>query len=117
LINLAPATIKQFLIVNMIFNKQIFALGVILGSSAEAFSPSTYLLNQNRGRVSVLQAQKEGQNEAMNLGKSAAKAASTIMLGSGIIASIFFPGASFANEIGVEVEAPTLYTGETIEVS
>ena len=97
----------------MILNKQVATVGLFLIASAEAFSPSTS--NLNRGKVS-LQAKQEGQYESMNLGKNAAKAASTLILGSGIVGTLLFPGASFASEIGVEIEAPTLYTGETVEV-
>ena len=83
----------------------------MLFTPAEAFSPSA-------AKVPVpvsLQAQKEG-NSDNNIRKNIAQTGATLMLGAGIVGSIFFPGAAFAGEIGVEVEAPTLYTGETVEV-
>ena len=95
----------------MILNKQNLALAAMLFTPAEAFSPSA-------GKVPVpvsLQAKKEGHIDN-NIRKNIAQTGATLMLGAGIVGSIFFPGAAFAGEIGVEVEAPTLYTGETVEV-
>jgi len=91
---------------------KLCAASLLLLSTSEAFSPSTSLVNPTRATFS-LEAQQGNQDEQlMSLGKNVAKAAATFMVGAGI-----FGGAAFANEIGVEVEAPTLFTGETTEVS
>ena len=90
----------------------------MLFTPAEAFSPSAARPSSRQTVVKVpvsLQAQKEG-NIDNNIRKNIAQTGATLMLGAGIIGSTFFPGAAFAGEIGVEVEAPTLYTGETVEV-
>lgn len=102
----------------MILNKQNLALAAMLFTPAEAFSPSAARPSSRQTVVKVpvsLQAQKEG-NSDNNIRKNIAQTGATLMLGAGIVGSIFFPGAAFAGEIGVEVEAPTLYTGETVEV-
>ena len=44
------------------------------------------------------------------------KLISTILSAGVIGSSLIFPNAAFADEIGRETEAPTLYTGETVEV-
>ena len=45
------------------------------------------------------------------------KSVAAMVVSAGILANSFFPNNAFADEIGRETEAPTLSTGETVEVS
>jgi hypothetical protein len=49
--------------------------------------------------------------------KSKKSNAAAMVVSAGILANSFFPNNAFADEIGRETEAPTLSTGETVEVS
>ena len=49
--------------------------------------------------------------------KNVSNAAAAMVVSAGILANSFFPNNAFADEIGRETEAPTLSTGETVEVS
>lgn len=100
----------------MIFNKTIVTCGLLFASSVNAFAPTASTLNFRAERVPSLNAHESTNNEARNLGENAARVVCTLLLSSGIVGTIIFPGVAFASEIGVEVEAPTLYTGETVEV-
>lgn len=87
------------------FNKKSCAAALLLCSQIDAFAPCT----RNHPAVASTTLQAHAQNDV-------AKAAATFILGAGIMASTLFPGAAFADEYGVEKEAPTLFTGETTEV-
>ena len=95
-----------------LFRKTQLAAGLFLVSS-EAFSLSTSLLDPVR-RNALLQLQK---NEEMYHGKNVAQAAAALVFGAGLVGATIFPGSAMADEIGREREAPTLFTGETVEVS
>jgi len=95
----------------VLFNKKCIAATLLLCSpQIEAFAPSTrnHLVRTPEPSTSV-SLQAHSQN-------SVAKAAATFIVGAGILTSTFFPGAAFADEYGVEKEAPTLFTGEVVEV-
>lgn len=49
--------------------------------------------------------------------KKSVSNAAAMVVSAGILANSFFPNNAFADEIGRETEAPTLSTGETVEVS
>ena len=54
---------------------------------------------------------------SMKMAKSSPTNAFSTVIAAGLIGtSILFPGSAFADEIGVEKEAPTLFTGETTQV-
>ena len=98
-------SIHQVDLINMVFfNKKCCAAALLLCSQTDAFAPCT-----RNHPVASTTLQAHAQNDV-------AKAAATLFLGAGIMASTLFPGAAFADEIGVEKEAPTLFTGETTEV-
>jgi len=95
----------------LFFNKKICASALLLCSQIEAFAPSSTIKHpvHTKAATAPLQAHPQSANDFT-------KAAATFMVGTGILTSTFFSGAAFANEIGVENEAPTLFTGEVVEV-
>jgi hypothetical protein len=91
-------------------NYHLFCLGTFLiVSKSEAFSSSTKILPSRRVSSLAAYSSKNHKNVGNNPGFACVIAAT-------IFTNVLFPGMAFADEIGREVEAPTLLTGETVEV-
>lgn len=92
--------------------KSVVAAAVVLLSvqnvSVDAFAPQKLHTRQST-TVTKMTKSSEGSNNGSGI--------VTAILSAGIIgSSILFPGGAFADEIGVEKDAPTLFTGETTEI-
>lgn len=85
-----------------------FAAVALLWASTHGFSNSI-VLKTNGNRELALGAHKDDVNISDSLAKIATAAV--------VSASLLFPGQALADEYGREVEAPTLFTGETTMVS
>ena len=88
-----------------------------LSSTSQAFAPQG-LQTVPKSRISEIFASKDETVVQKDDFRDWKVAATTFMLGCGIIGStIVFPGSALADEYGRETEAPTLFTGETTMVS
>jgi len=83
---------------------RFFAAVALLCASTQAFSNSA-IFKTNINRESALGADKNDVNMSGSLAKFATAAV--------VSAGLLFPGQALAGEYGREVEAPTLFTGET----
>jgi hypothetical protein len=86
----------------------VFVLLSVQNVSVDAFAPQKLHTRQST-TVTKMTKSSEGSNNGSGI--------VTAILSAGIIgSSILFPDGAFADEIGVEKDAPTLFTGETTEV-
>lgn len=92
----------------------IATLYVSQHACVEAFVPST---RTSVPRASSTLLNLKNPSDVESNKPSMSKIVSTILSAGIIGSSIIFPNSAFADEIGRETEAPTLYTGETLEVS
>ena len=79
----------------------------------EAFVPTSTSVPRSSSMLLNL----KNPSDAESNKPSMPQVVSTILSVGVIGTSIIFPNAAFADEIGRETEAPTLYTGEIVEVS
>ncbi len=88
-----------------------FAICMVNYANIEAFAP----LTSNKTQCAKTKLNMKKQMDKTHNPKVSQMVSNVIYLGV-IGSSILFPQGAFADEIGRETEAPTLFTGETVEV-
>lgn len=95
------------------FRKSFVAIVLLVLPFANAFAPVRLSTQTQQSSTSQINGSKDGLNSS-DVAQSFAVAASSFLLGVGIMGSaLVLPQSALADEYGREVEAPTLFTGET----